>query len=195
MPDVKIYSDKIFHFKSVIKNTDQLIKDIEQEEDITNKDCIQKWQEWNSDDYIFGYRKVIYENKFNSSSIKYQKIFNELNNSIKNCINEYVEMTKEDIGTISPFGISKYNTRSYMGSHVDDYEIPGKIPTVSGVLYLNSNYSGGELFFENQKVKIKPESGDMVIFPSKSPFFHESLEILHGVKYMCPIFCYRSEVL
>jgi hypothetical protein len=36
---------------------------------------------------------------------------------------------------------------------------------ISNLLYLNDNYSGGELYFPHHKIKIKPEPGMLVSFP------------------------------
>jgi hypothetical protein len=36
---------------------------------------------------------------------------------------------------------------------------------ISNLLYLNDNYSGGELYFPQHKMKIKPEPGMLVSFP------------------------------
>jgi hypothetical protein len=36
---------------------------------------------------------------------------------------------------------------------------------ISNLLYLNDNYSGGELYFPQHKIKIKPEPGMLVSFP------------------------------
>jgi len=74
-----------------------------------------------------------------------------------------------------------------MGPHVDDYG-NGDDPNISVVLYLNDDYVGGELFFREQGVKIKPEAGSIVIFPSVEPYYHESLPVESGIKYMAPGF-------
>lgn len=46
----------------------------------------------------------------------------------------------------------------------------------SGVLYLNTQISGGEIYFPKLNIEIKPEAGDLVIFECRSN------ESLHGVK-------------
>ena len=59
---------------------------------------------------------------------------------------------------------------------------------IGSVVYLNDDYTGGELEFPNQNVKIKPEAGSIIVFPSSVPYLHQSNEILSGEKYMCPGF-------
>lgn len=196
MFDLEVYDGEIFYFIDVINDPGNLIRLIESSDnDLIESDCISKWVNWSSGDYQFGYRKEINSAKLGTSSENSYKIYQELNHAVNSVLENYKGITSNEIGLRTPFGISKYNTGSYMGKHVDDYEDYDKNPTVSGILYLNDEYQGGELFFEDQGVKIKPSAGSMVVFPSREPYFHESLEIIDGVKYMCPIFCYTNKVI
>ena len=54
---------------------------------------------------------------------------------------------------------------------------------VSCVCYLNDDYQGGELEFPNFKVKIKPEQGMLILFPSSFPYLHIAHPITQGIKY------------
>lgn len=64
--------------------------------------------------------------------------------------------------------------------HVDEFQLPSKNPTHRNVctlnLYLNSNYSGGEICMYSsvteKTYKYKPNAGDIVIMPSTIPFYH-----------------------
>lgn len=47
------------------------------------------------------------------------------------------------------------------------------------IIYLNDNYVGGELFFENFNFSIKPKAGSLLIFPGTEEFNH-------GVKHVQP---------
>ena len=55
--------------------------------------------------------------------------------------------------------------------------------TVSLVAYPNDDYEGGELYFRLQKLKIKPEAGDLFIFPSNFMYPHQAMPVTDGVKY------------
>ena len=48
----------------------------------------------------------------------------------------------------------------------NDYEYPWT--SFSTILYLNDDFDGGELIFTQQNITIKPEKGDVVVFPSQS---------------------------
>jgi hypothetical protein len=55
---------------------------------------------------------------------------------------------------------------------------------VSGLLYLNDDYTGGELHFPRQNLTIKPEAGTLVMFHANASYPHASLPITSGVKYV-----------
>ena len=57
---------------------------------------------------------------------------------------------------------------------------------VSTVSYLNDNYSGGEIEFQHSGVKIKPEAGSIVIFPSNYLCVHEVMPVTSGTRYAMP---------
>lgn len=66
----------------------------------------------------------------------------------------------------------KWEPGAALASHVDG---PGRLPppnlTVGALVYLNDNYEGGELYFPEYDVLIKPKAGDLVFFPCH--FYHE----------------------
>ena len=55
--------------------------------------------------------------------------------------------------------------------------------TVSLVAYPNDDYEGGELYFRLQDLKIKPQAGDLYIFPSNFMYPHKAMPVLSGTKY------------
>lgn len=55
--------------------------------------------------------------------------------------------------------------------------------TVSLVLYLNDNYEGGEISFRLQDLQVKPEAGDLFIFPSNFMYPHRAMPVHNGTKY------------
>jgi len=54
---------------------------------------------------------------------------------------------------------------------------------VSALIYLNENYSGGELRFNNFNYDLKPRTGMLLFFPSDPRYLHESLPLTSGFKY------------
>jgi hypothetical protein len=62
-----------------------------------------------------------------------------------------------------------------------DKENPGGVPhpwywrDYTGLIYINDDYTGGEIYFPNVDLSLKPKAGTLVIFPG-------TLDYLHGVK-------------
>jgi hypothetical protein len=54
--------------------------------------------------------------------------------------------------------------------HVDQQTDPSI--RYATILYLNDDYEGGELFFRNIDLEIKPKKGSLLIFPGTEEFFH-----------------------
>jgi predicted 2-oxoglutarate/Fe(II)-dependent dioxygenase YbiX len=54
---------------------------------------------------------------------------------------------------------------------------------ISCIAYLNSDYEGGEIEFVNFGVKIKPQPGMLIIFPSNFAYRHIAHPVTSGTKY------------
>lgn len=52
-----------------------------------------------------------------------------------------------------------------------------------GILYLNDDYSGGELYFPDHQIEIKPSPGSMYIFSGGTDNVHGVKEITGGTRY------------
>lgn len=72
------------------------------------------------------------------------------------------------------------NSQEYKG-HYDSSTTTGRI--ISALIYLNDDFEGGELEFVHYKVKIKPQPGMLVLFPSNWSFTHIAHPVTKGRKY------------
>ena len=54
---------------------------------------------------------------------------------------------------------------------------------LSSVLYYNDDYEGGEIYFPEQDLLIKPEPGMFICFPAKDGFPHQVKEIKSGYRW------------
>ncbi len=63
--------------------------------------------------------------------------------------------------------------------------IPNHTPdrAISAICYLNSDFEGGELTFEQHALTIKPRRGLLVMFPSTAGYVHEVLPVKSGRRY------------
>ena len=57
----------------------------------------------------------------------------------------------------------------------------------TGLVYLNDNFTGGELVFPNRDVVIIPKPGLLVAFPSNHKFVHAVPKVLCGKRYSLPV--------
>ena len=79
------------------------------------------------------------------------------------------------------FNFVKYGKDQHFQVHSDHgYSY---ICVLSSVGYLNDDYEGGELFFDKFNLKIKPQAGDLYLFPSSYLFSHAALPVNDGIKY------------
>lgn len=190
MPSLEQFG-KIHYYKNVIDNPLSLINLIEKiDVDLTEETSIPKWKEWSASGdipYVFGYQKRFTEDASTDENEDIRYITQVLLEAIVDASNKYANQYQIDLGELMPISVSKYSTTKSMGPHVDDYGNEDN-PNISVVLYLNDEYEGGELYFKDQDIKIKPEAGSIVIFPSVEPYYHESLPVVSGIKYMCPGF-------
>jgi len=182
---------KIHYYENVIADPDYLINLIELSDGgLTENTSIPKWNKWAASgdiEYVFGYQKRFTNNVDKDNHPDIRRINNILKNAIVGASQHYAKIEKIEIGSLMPLSISKYSTGKSMGPHVDDYG-NGEDPNISVVLYLNDKYEGGEIYFKEQDIKIKPKAGSIVIFPSVEPYYHESLPVISGIKYMSPGF-------
>lgn len=58
----------------------------------------------------------------------------------------------------------------------------------ASLVYLNDDYEGGQIYFPNKGIELKPKPGTLVIFPGTSEFLHGVREVPEGVRYTLPTF-------
>lgn len=76
--------------------------------------------------------------------------------------------------------------------HDDDGDVyPGKTHIeehYSAILMLNSEYTGGELFFEHKGVEVRLEAGDLIMFRGNAENLHGVRKVLSGKRINVIIF-------
>jgi predicted 2-oxoglutarate/Fe(II)-dependent dioxygenase YbiX len=96
------------------------------------------------------------------------------------------EPYKQRYGIEENFWHENYNMLRYRGgqeykAHYDGATFDGR--SVSAIVYLNDDYSGGEVEFTNFQVKIKPQKGMLLLFPSNYAYTHIAHPVTSGTKY------------
>ena len=100
-------------------------------------------------------------------------------------IGSYIETLKID--NDEGYSLNRYEAGQEYKEHSDDG--PEVHRVVSLILYLNNDYEGGELHFRRQNVTIKPEAGDLLLFPSCYTHPHQALPVKSGIKYSIVTWC------
>ncbi|MFY9331785.1 MAG: 2OG-Fe(II) oxygenase [Candidatus Nanopelagicales bacterium] len=78
--------------------------------------------------------------------------------------------------------IARFEEGSGMHVHFDSSR-PDDIATI---IYLNDDYEGGEIYFPEHGITIKPKAGDLVSFPDNEDFKHGVKNTKGGVRYTTP---------
>lgn len=78
--------------------------------------------------------------------------------------------------------IARFSSGRGMHEHFDSSR-PNDIATL---VYLNDDYEGGEIYFPEYGISIKPEPGDLLTFPDNPNFVHGVRPITSGVRYTTP---------
>lgn len=79
------------------------------------------------------------------------------------------------------YNMLKYATGNEYGAHSDGDTASGR--AISAIIYLNDSYEGGHVEFINFGIKIKPEPGMLLVFPSSYPYSHIAHPVTSGTKY------------
>jgi hypothetical protein len=128
--------------------------------------------------------------KFNSTGLgpktkeneKLYEMHNGIFQSIRRCVDDYGRYWGVGINSYEAFNFVKYEgAGTHFKIHADHG--PTYVSTTSIVAYLNDEYVGGELWFPRFNLTIKPQAGDIVVFPSTYIYEHASQEMISGTKY------------
>lgn len=80
------------------------------------------------------------------------------------------------------YQLARYKEGQFFKEHVDaTEEFPRKI---SVLLYLNDEYTGGEILFTKKNIKIKPKKNTLLVFPSTDEYAHSAEPVISGTKYV-----------
>jgi predicted 2-oxoglutarate/Fe(II)-dependent dioxygenase YbiX len=79
------------------------------------------------------------------------------------------------------FNVLRYQTGEEYHAHYDGGTASKR--AISPILYLNDDYTGGEIEFVNYDIKIKPKAGMFLIFPANFAFRHVAHPVKTGTKY------------
>jgi hypothetical protein len=187
--------NNIVYFESVIQNVQDIIDTME---GLSNP-AVTDWEAWYAYNTTTRYGDIKYLCKKELIGIedriikeKSQFVIESLINNMCACIDKYGELfnintnkmifAKEILNNdFTKIGIYKYSQNATMGPHVD-WNDDNNYLEYTIVVYLNDDYEGGELYFNEFDIKLKPKAGSIVMYPSVKPYTHESLKVVSGRK-------------
>lgn len=132
------------------------------------------------------------------------EFYNIILNTMISCIQDYLSSNNDsinignlDINPIDANGnkrsthmlIRKYLPGTTMSAH-EDAILPMNGGGYTVLLYLNDDYDGGELKFNNEGFAVKPSAGSLLIFPERIE--HEILLLKNGERYMTAAYIFRE---
>jgi len=119
------------------------------------------------------------------------KIIDLLKNTVKEVINPFygIEIVESEIPQILSYGIGGHYSPHIDGESLwqtPDGELIWKKSTdrdISMVFYLNDDYEGGDFIFPDLKIRVRPEPGMLVCFPSNHHYRHGVEPVIKGQRY------------
>jgi hypothetical protein len=130
----------------------------------------------------FKFKKTDIENDTSQTSLNLQALWQDLYDVKLPAVQDYSRMYNiNNLKYWEAFNFIKYGPGQHFMEHHDhgfSYNC-----TVSLVSYVNDDYEGGELYFRLQDLKVKPEAGDLFIFPSNFMYPHQAMPVTSGTKY------------
>lgn len=114
------------------------------------------------------------------------EMYKELLDTLEFYVNEYGKNYPAlRITELENIKVCRYVEGQSLPLHADDI-LP--VRKVSVVLFLNGDYTGGEMVFPSHNVDIQPKAGRLVLFPSNYAYLHECKEVTEGNKYVLTTF-------
>lgn len=130
----------------------------------------------------FKFKKTDIELDKSEDSLKLQSLWQDLYDAKLPVVEDYSKMHNiNNLQYWEAFNFIKYGPGQHFQEHHDhgfSYNC-----TVSLVGYINDDYDGGELNFRLQGLNIKPDAGDLFIFPSTFMYPHRAMPVHSGTKY------------
>jgi hypothetical protein len=130
----------------------------------------------------FKFKKTDLKGDISPKSVRLQELWQDVYDAQLPPVEDYCrDYNIYELKYWEAFNFIKYGPGQHFQEHHDhgySYNC-----TVSLVGYINDDYDGGELFFRLQDLNIKPDAGDLFIFPSNFMYPHRAMPVHSGTKY------------
>jgi hypothetical protein len=160
--------------------------------------------------YVKGFMPSDIANSITNYASKNSDLFTEYGNGEKEfTVHTYHEIERNDpelLKIMQEYAIKVYNfvKENYDGPFQDFYETKthiakftpgwgmhehydsGRPNDIATLVYLNDDYSGGEIYFPDHGLSYKPEPGDLLCFPDNPNFVHGVKQVIGNNRYTLP---------
>jgi Rps23 Pro-64 3,4-dihydroxylase Tpa1-like proline 4-hydroxylase len=197
--DYEILDLGLVYYKNAISNPEQLILEIEDLDSRFNSKehgdsftFVKEWSPWMYGNTVFNMQKFFPESSNISDSDYYasemraiaEKLYGSLHEAFSHYSTKIYPFAKNNIkAREQSIHLLKYGQGGHLPAH-QDQGISTRV--LSSVMYLNDDYSGGEIEFVQSGIRIKPAAGSILFFPSNFLYVHEVHEITSGFRYSMP---------
>lgn len=181
----KLY-DKIYVYHDTLKDFPDWLDSVSSfEAPDNNRYSVLEWRDW----YTFGKMRAIIDTRDVPSETDHiQKYINHVLDVYDQTTKHYIADNNIDDSNLYPNHgfLCYYNPTTedlhekylFMTYHTDyqqeKEDEPGQKFELTCNMYINDDYEGGEIAFSvgEDRFEYKPKAGDVIIFPSKEPFYH-----------------------
>lgn len=172
--DKSIFSDKIFLFENFLTQ-----KEINIFYNIAVLASENMWDVDTKEEDSWYKNRVLKIKEMNLVYNTYKDYFYEVEQRYKKLFNEEVDPGNFDF--IDNKAIYRAESEDDMPPHFD--WAGNNMVRYGIVIYINDNYSGGEIYYPKLNITIKPKKGSMVIHPSTIQYMHGVKKVNYGTRY------------
>ena len=192
------YKDILPNPKHIIGLVESLEERLKNEEHFGKKTAAKSWEAWKYGETTFNFKKLFQRPEALDPSDYYYnemlEISSKLYNSLDLAFDHYSNTLYPFAGRVIKSSevclqILKYVSSGHLPAH-QDQGISTRV--LSSVMYLNDDYDGGEIEFMHSGVKIRPDAGSIIFFPSNFLYVHEVHPINNGTRYSLPFWYHNS---
>lgn len=110
-----------------------------------------------------------------------RRLWESLENGVDPMLREYKRMySVRELESVH-WQLVRYEQGNMFHKHFDDCAEFPRVLSVS--VFLNDDYSGGDLEFEHFNLRIVPKAGKVVFFGSSYPYMHSVSPVTRGIRY------------
>ena len=174
-----ISKDHLLELVNIIKNTDEDEWKIEYFKNL-KPFCLEKF---GRDDV----ENLVAEGKFEITSNWEDKNLNiseyEISYIIPKKLQDLVNKTDQNLQVSGLKTFQRMQDGVELKAHTDQHTDPSI--RYATIIYINDDYNGGEIFFTNKNLELKPKPGSLLIFPGNDEFDHGVRHVQSGpIRYV-----------